>query len=108
MSRHNRRRTRIGSKTCTSYQHDTLALPSSVNPSAPKDLNARDLRRGDVSATRWHNEYRLWQSRAKKEKIDRERVEEERKRIFGGDDTDGEDDGLCWRMMDFFVRLDYL
>lgn len=41
-------------------------------------------------------------------KVDRGRVEEERKRIFGGDDSDGEDDGLCWSMMDFFVRLDYL
>ena len=35
-------------------------------------------------------------------------MKEERKRIFGGDGSDEEDDGLCWRMMGFFVRLDYL
>ena len=108
MSRHNRRRTRVGPKTCTSYQHATLALPSSVEPSASKDPNVRNLRQGDVSATCWHNPYQLWQPREKREKVERERVEEERKRIFGGDGSDGEDDGLCWRMMDFFVRLDYL
>ena len=108
MSRHNRRRTRVGPKTCASYQHATFALPSSVKPSASKDPNARNPRRGDVSATCWHNPYQLWQPREKKERVEWERVEEERKRIFGGDGSDGEDDGLCWRMMDFFMRLDYL
>ena len=108
MSRHNRRRTRVGPKTCTSYQHATFALPSYVKPSASKDSKARNLRRGDVFAICWQNTYRLWQRREKTEKVERESMEEERNRIFGGDGSDGEDDGLCWRMMDFFVRLDYL
>ena len=108
MSRHNRRRTRVGPKTCTSYQHATFVLPSSVKPLASKDPNARNSRRADVSAICWQNPYQSWQAREKKEKVEWERMKEERKRIFGGDGSDGEDDGLCWRMMDFFVRLDYL
>lgn len=108
MSRHNRRRTRVGPKTCTSYQHATFALSSSVKPLASKDPNARDPRRAYVSAICWHNPYHSWQAREKNEKVEWEGTKEERKRIFGGDGSDGEDDGLCWRMMDFFVRLDYL
>ena len=108
MSRHNRRRTRVGPKTCTSYQHATFALPSFVKPSASKDSKARNPRRGNVPSTCWQNTHRLWQPREKKEKVEWERVEEERKRIFGGDGSEEEDDGLCRSMMDFFVRLDYL
>ena len=108
MSRHNRRRTRVGAKACDSSQHATFPLPLSVKPSASKDPNARHARRGDVFATRRHVPYHLWQAKEKKEKIEWERAKEEWKRIFGGDGDDGEDDGLCWRMMDFFVRLDYL
>lgn len=44
--------------------------------------------------------------RQKKEEY--ERLKEERKRIFGGDGTDREDDGLCSRMMCYFVSLKYL
>ena len=106
MSRHNRRRTRVGPKTYTSYQHATFTLPSSVKPLASKAPNARNPRRGDVSALSWHNPYQ--QAREKKEKVEWEIMKEERKRIFGGDGSEEEDDGLCWRMMDFFVRLEYL
>lgn len=99
MSRHNRRRTRGGRKAFTYCQHDALELPSS---------DTRFARRSDLSARYWHNRYLAWQAREEKQKEEPERLRAERKRIFGGDGTAGEDDGLCWRMMDYFVKLDYL
>ena len=106
MSRHNRRRTRAGPKAYTSYQQATFELPSSANSSASTIPSARDPWRDD--ATDWHNPHQVWQARVKKESLEWERLGEERKRIFGGDGSDGEDNGICSRMMDFFVRLDYL
>ena len=108
MSRHNRRRTRGGPKACPSYRHDTFELPSSARPSASKIPDPRNPRRDDVFAKVWHDRYQAWQTREKRGRVEWERLKEERKRIFGGDGSDGEDDGLCLRMMDYFVRLDYL
>lgn len=68
----------------------------------------RYARRNDLSAKHWHNRYLAWQVRVRKQKEESERLKEERKRIFGGDGNEAEDDGLCSRMMDYFVRLDYL
>ena len=108
MSRHNRRRTRGGRKAFTYCQHDAFELPSSAEPSEPKIPDARFARRSDLSARYWHNRYLAWQAREEKQKEEQERLKAERKRIFGGDGTAGEDDGLCWRMMDYFAKLDYL
>ena len=105
MSRHNRRRTRCGRKALISCQHGAFELPSSAESSEPKIPDARDPRRSDLS---WHNRFLTGQARGKKPKEERERLKEERKRIFGGDGTAGEDDGLCLKMMDYFARLDYL
>lgn len=108
MSRHNRRRARGGHKVSASCQYDAFELPSSADPSDSKLPAARHPRRNDLSAKHWHNRYLAWQVRERKQKEECERLGEERKRIFGGDSNDGEDDGLCSRMMDYFVRLDYL
>jgi len=62
-----------------------------------------------LSARHWHNRYLAWQARERKQREERERLKAEQKRIFGGDSQDGDDeDGLCCRMMDFFVAMDYL
>ncbi len=108
MSRHNRRRTRSGPKIFTSSQCDACEPPSCTVPLESKPPNTRHPRRGDLSAKTWHNRYHVWQARERKQKEECERLEEDRKRIFGGDGNDDEDDGLCSRMMDYFVRLDYL
>lgn len=108
MSRHNRRRTRGGHTPFAPCQYDTFEPPSSVNPSHTQPPTVRHARRNDFSAKHWHNRYLAWQARERKEKAESERVKEERKRIFGGDGNEAEDDGLCSRMMDYFVRLDYL
>ena len=109
MSRHNRRRTRGGHKASASCPHDSFELPSSLDPPDSKLATARHPRRSDLSAKHWHNRYLAWQSREKRQKEECEKLKEDRKRIFGGDDgNDADDDGLCVRMMDYFVRLDYL
>ena len=109
MSRHNRRRTRGERNTSTYLQFHALELPFSTAPSDFKLPTARHLQRNDLSAKHWHNRYLAWQTRDREQKDECQRLKDERKRIFGGDGNEGgEDDGLCSRMMDYFVRLDYL
>ena len=111
MSRHNRRRNRAGQK----ISHIDLQLHKCELSSLPAELpdakvsNSRHPRRNDLSARHWHNRYLAWQARERKQIEERERLKEEQKRIFGGDSQDGDDaDGLCSKMMDFFVAMDYL
>ena len=108
MSRHNRRRTRGGHSAPAPCQHDAFELPFSADPSDSTLPTARHPRRNDLSTKHWHNRYLAWQTRERKQKEECQRLREDRKRIFGGDSHDGEDDGLCSSMMDYFVRLDYL
>ena len=108
MSRHNRRRTRAGHKVSTSGHYEAFELLSFADTSESKPLTARYPRRSDLAAQHWRNGYLAWQSRERKQKVEYEKLREERNRIFGGDGNDGEGDGLCSRMMDYFVRLDYL
>ena len=106
MSRHNRRRTRGGNKASPRTQCNAFELRYSTVPSVTPD--ARHPQRYDLSARYCHTRHHAWQTRGRKQKEESEKLQEERKRIFGGDGDDGEDDGLCWMMMDYFVRLDYL
>ena len=109
MSRHNRRRTR-GSHKSASSQSANFQLPSLADPQIPASLFCHVRpRRADMSARHWHNTYLTWQARERKQKEERERLQQEQRRIFGGDSQDGEDeDGLCSRMMEYFGGLDYL
>ena len=115
MSRHNRRRTR-GHKVSHpdhQFQSDNFVLPSLSTLSTDSDpklsLPRYPRRNNDVSARHWHNRYLAWQARERKQKEERERLEKEQRRIFGGDGLDADDDeGLCGRMMDYFTGLDYL
>lgn len=108
MSRHNRRRTRGGHSAPVSYQHDAFELPSSAAPPDSRLPTARRPRRNDLSAKHWHNRYLAWQAKERTQKEEYQKIREERKRIFGGDSNDGEDDALCSNMMDYFTTLDYL
>ena len=75
----------------------------------PKTLTSRHQNLNNLSAKHWHNRYIAWQNRDRKQREERERLKEEQRRIFGGDSQDGDDDeGLCGRMLDFFVAMDYL
>lgn len=114
MSRHNRRRTRGSHKAQHSsfLQYESNALPSLCavdSPNDPKLSVPKHPRRNDLSARHWHNRYLAWQVRERRQREEREKLRAEQKRIFGGDSQDGDDEeGLCVRMMDYFVGLDYL
>ena len=106
MARHNRRRTRAVHKVFTPRLYHASEIPLSANSPDSKLPDARHVRRSDLSPG--HNRYHAWQARTRMESQEREMLKAERKRIFGGDGSDEEDDGLCLRMMDYFVKLDYL
>ena len=90
-------------------------------PEANKIISAPRYypRRGNngVSARHWHNRYLAWQGREKKQREERERLREEERRIFGGEEGEGDDGdecdgcgdgGLARRMLEFFGGLDFL
>lgn len=111
MSRHNRRRTRIGQKvpfsTCQANSFgSTFTLAETLEPRFPASRHASCY---GVSAKLWHNRYNAWQVREKKQREERESLKQDQRRIFGGDSQDGDDeDALCKNMLDFFVAMDYL
>ena len=130
MSRHNRRRTRhphphnhkaspsphpgFQSHQYENCQSPPLSFQAAIAPEVKIPLGPRywPHRRGnnDVSARHWHNRYLAWQVREKRQREERERLREEERRIFGGEDGDGGDgDGaLARRMLEFFGGLDFL
>ena len=111
MSRHNRRRHRAGHRPShADFQLNSFELsPLSNNAPNINIANPRFSNRNEISARHWRNRYLAWTARERKQVEEREKLKEERKRIFGGDSQDGDDaDGLCGRMMEFFVAMDYL
>ena len=111
MSRHNRRRTRIGHQNRASAQRHSFELPALFQAEAftPK-IVAPPLQahRGDLTAKHWQNRYIAWQNREKKQREEQNRLLEARKRIFGGESDEGDDEGLCAKMMEYFNGLDYI
>ena len=111
MSRHNRRRIRGGHRASrASFQHDNFQIPS-LDPNDCTSL-APPLQalasRGDLNAKHWHNRYIAWQNRDRKKKEERQRLREDRNRIFGGNSDEGDDEGLCYKMLEYFTGLDYI
>lgn len=105
MSRHNRRRTRGGSKLALSfYPTDRIDSPeSSIDKVShiPKYAKHQDL-----TARHWHNRYMAWQTRERRQREEQDKLEAEQRRIFGGEA--GDDVSLCYRMLEYFGGLDYL
>ena len=62
----------------------------------------------DVAARHWHNRYMAWQVRERKQKEEQDKLEVEQRRIFGGDPGEGDDEGLCSRMLEYFGGLDFI
>jgi len=66
---------------------------------------------GGIAARHWHNRYLAWQTRERRQREERAALEAEKKRIFGesaAGEGEGEDDGLCERMMEYFWGLDFI
>lgn len=115
MSRHNRRRTRERSSKNPAHSNQYLSyevpLPGTTPvglgclPSFPPRLAGR---RNDLSARHWHNRYVAWQNRERRQREEWERLAAEQQRIFGGEKGEGDEDGLCSNMMEYFVKLDFI
>ncbi|KAL2001422.1 hypothetical protein VTN02DRAFT_1779 [Thermoascus thermophilus] len=58
------------------------------------------------SALLWHNRHMVWQARERKQRLEAARLEAEQCRLFGGEP--GDDVSLCYRMLEYFGRLDYI
>lgn len=122
--RHNRKRTRSRPRNRRSNNH---ARDSSVDSSfsAFSSLSSESSFTGQPSypqfqrysnysnppAAHWHQQYTAWHVRQElQEKQQREELEQQRLRMFGGESTDGAD--LCGPMlkvvMDLFDDIDYI
>jgi len=104
MSRHNRRRTRGGSKLASCvYTRDEIEAQSLL---ADKPAVAPYTRQIELTTKHWHNRYMTWQLRDKQQREEKASIEAEQRRICGGEA--GDDVGLCYRMMEYFTSLDYI
>lgn len=116
MSRHNRRRTRGGHKPFNpphTFELTSLLPTSSSSPSAkllaPSFLtHGTGTRRGDLTAKHWQNRYIAWQAKDKKQVEERAKLAVEKKRMFGGESDEGDEEGLCSRMLEYFGGLDFI
>ena len=113
MSRHNRRRNR-GSRNQSEnpFRQTVPSLPSVVpfTASPPSTSSAYRPRtsRNDVSARHWHNRYAAWQTRERRQSEERLALDALQRRIFGGEKGEGDEDGLCLRMAEYFGSLDFI
>ena len=65
-------------------------------------------RRNDLSARHWHNRYLAWQVRERRQLEEREKLEADQRRIFGGESGEDDEDGLCHKMLEYFGSLDFI
>ena len=113
MSRHNRRRTRGGHKMsglsdraqAFPVTHSPVAVPAPPPPKTLSDIG-NSVRRDTLSARHWHNRYMVWQIHEQRQQEESATMEAEKRRIFG--DMDGDDEGLCVKMMEYFGGLDFI
>lgn len=59
----------------------------------------------EPSAQIWHHRF-IWQDRERKQQQEAVMIEAEQCRLFGGEP--GDDMDLCYRMLEYFGRLDYI
>lgn len=109
MSRHNRRRTRNSHKSLP-FPTPSFELPYfSDPPDANFPMRAPPRRGGgDITARHWHNRYLAWQARELKQRDECQKLVADQMRIFGGEGNEGDEDGLCGKMMEFFGGLDFI
>lgn len=118
MSRHNRRRTRGGNKATYPPPEPLFTISPTTESLCPTDLRSHMLpfrppnsrqRSSDLTARHWHNRFIAWKARERRQKEEAKKLDEERRRIFGGEGDETEEDGwLCGRMMEVFDGLDYM
>ena len=115
MSRHNRRRTRGSHKASGmpvkpgTFDHPIDTVAGSRDLASMPSPPSGSSRRNGVSARHWHNRYVAWQVRERRQREEAEKLELEKRRIFGEASEGGEEDeGLCVKMMEYFGGLDFI
>ncbi|KAJ6031895.1 hypothetical protein N7540_002627 [Penicillium herquei] len=125
--RHNRRRTRPRSSQRSNFnkgnsvslvnQISTSLLPVSsiwspesclVQSPVPNHSTVCISRGspGPVPAPTWHYGYTAWKIRETAPRMATGGLEDEQYRLFGGEP--GDDESLCYRMLEYFGGLDYI
>jgi len=114
MSRHNRRRTRGGQRISAMLGHqirfDMAPEQKSMEPPEPALISSisNSKRQNTLTARHWHNRYNAWQIRERKQGEESEKLQAEKRRIFGDGTGDGEDEVLCVKMLEYFGGLDFI
>jgi len=113
MSRHNRRRTRGGQRMSEMLGHQRsfdIAPEKSTEPPEPTLISSisNPKRQNTLSTRHWHNRYNAWQVRERRQREESEKLEAEKRRIFGDGSGDGEDEVLCVKMLEYFGGLDFI
>lgn len=117
MSRHNRRRTRTNHEKSDAPVHyaklESSAVGSIIDYQVSKQPSTlepprRRIKRNDLSARHWHNRYTAWQTRQRRQQEEYERLLTEKRRIFGGESGEDDENGLCSNMMEYFSGLDFI
>ncbi|KAL2006517.1 hypothetical protein VTN00DRAFT_9185 [Thermoascus crustaceus] len=121
--KHNRRRTRPRSRHQNSISIDPPLLPVTISnatiPFASDNQHLSTYSSPSLSsafsscdcspippAQLWHNRYMVWQNHERKQRLEASKLEAEQCRLFGGEP--GDDVSLCYRMLEYFGRLDYI
>lgn len=126
--KHNRRRIRPRHRNWIALSSQTIddtesSEPSGLSPlprssSTPLDRNLNSIspiprtiqrsskKSGTVTAQHWQNRYNAWQRRDQAQKTEATKLEAEQYWLFGGEP--GDDETLCYKMMEYFGGLDYI
>ena len=59
-----------------------------------------------MTAQHWHNTYATWQKRVQSQNEEAAKIEAQQIKLFGGEP--GDDVALCYRMLEFFGKLDFI
>lgn len=108
--RHNRRRTRPRSRnraaSLDSIRSCSSQFDYAASSSSPVDHHSEPAVLAPLAHTR-HNWLEEWQSSEFTESLDADQLAiQQQYRYFGGEP--GDDENLCYNMLDYFGRLDYI
>ncbi|KAL8733145.1 MAG: hypothetical protein Q9166_002337 [cf. Caloplaca sp. 2 TL-2023] len=117
MSRHNRRRTRASYRNAVAlsqsaaFEHPDLGSAITrfeTRQIAPINQTRGGTKRNELPARHWHNRYMAWQSRERRQREEQEKLLTDQRRIFGGENGEEDEEGLCSNMLEYFAGLDFI
>ena len=91
-----------------SFDLSSSSLTGPTDPGLSAPLRRSNFRRHDLTARHWQNRWVAWQARENRQQEERAKLDSEQRRIFGGENEEGDEFGLCARMLEFFGALDFI